>query len=906
MADNDGMEISPAPEPDDVKEVATSEQTGRDTQVVALSPGLPDFVAMAEAVRPSPSFTGLKEAMDTSSAPPGKCAGETSSLPPKVGCGAQTSKRPRENQPKEGEQQQLQKQLDASFSPATSSSSSPSPSPPSRRHTVSPPHRRIRRASPDYLNSSDGIARDRRRTPSPGKAPSSLADSAAAVRGGGPVEVGAMFEALEKQRVILRYEGEGSVEMEGCSSPSLPDGLSGSSVNDSRSVMADCVADVMMEAGFTKLTPIQRYGFPVIARGHSVVCCAQTGCGKTLAYICPIVSKLVKQGQVCRPYFPGKNGQVTPLALIVCPTRELASQIHEQVLMIARPESGVQVGVFFGGETVNEQIQTIINVHQCDVVTSTPGRVLDLLDACKMSLGFTQMIALDEADIMLSMGFDKQLHDLLTERDLPDRNQRQTLLFSATFPQRIRQLAFEYMPDTFVSIQVTSASVNLGSQAGGRGGKTQNGRFDLFGSSDASCAVAAPGGDFPIKQVVKYVDDQHKASELVRDMTRNPDSRSIVFVSRRESTYAVNRTLTGAGMRSEILHGKMDQADRQDVFSRFRSGSFTVLVATSIAARGLDIPGVTLVVNYDMPTSVEQYTHRIGRTGRIGHEGFAISYMNGRDRALAWPLATLLRATSQEVPNWLSSMGGKHEDPQVPLRLNKLAWSKQLSAETGDHDARTASTWRGAPAAVKSRLASPPATSVTRSDLRYPTQLHGHVRDAGQGAGARREADDDRGRPAVVLASPADARRNGPREETENWWDKRSTSRHSEARKGTLREMEAGVGSVEEGWWSKQSSEYCKTTGGDGRDNRGGGTISAQRITSRESSWRKHGISKYSEDNSRGNRWQDTHGEKEIRGPADFRKCTSPRDERRQSRRGHEPPPWYAKGGATTTAKEYR
>lgn len=443
---------------------------------------------------------------------------------------------------------------------------------------------------------------------------------------GKTMHLGAHFDALETQNVDVFYvphngEREGEEKKIDFNDKffeklNLKIFKPVDSFQNARNYIHEDVCAALKKNGVERLTPIQRYSFAAVSSEYNVIASAQTGCGKTLAFLCPIISNILKQGNTFRPYFPGKNAVSSPVALILCPTRELALQIDEQVGMLCADLS-LHNMVVYGGETAAEQINDL-SIRQCDVMTATPGRLLDLVDLCKVSLTFIKFLTLDEADVMLNMGFHKQIESLVLCRDMADSDCRQTLLFSATFCDSIKSMQNSILKNPYIRISVTS--------------------------SGKAAAV--------IKQNVKYVDNRNKIRELLSDL-RTTRGKVIVFVAKRNVVYSILSAVKREGHLAEPLHGKMDQASRQDVYSCFKENKFRILVATSIVARGLDFPDVTTVINYDMPSSFDQYAHRIGRTGRIGNEGYAITYFNNGDRSMANQLVGHMQKTYQQVPDWL-------------------------------------------------------------------------------------------------------------------------------------------------------------------------------------------------------------------------------------------------------------
>ncbi|MCL4110557.1 UNVERIFIED_CONTAM: hypothetical protein GTU68_035531 [Idotea baltica] len=345
--------------------------------------------------------------------------------------------------------------------------------------------------------------------------------------------------------------------------------------------------------GYEEPTPIQRQAIPLMLQGGDMLGQAATGTGKTAAFALPILNGIER------------NDAAIPLALIVVPTRELAVQVSEAFFKYGR-ESRVQVLPVFGGQPISRQLQALKRgVH---VVVGTPGRVIDHIKRGSLRLDAVQTVVLDEADEMLDMGFTEDIEAILNAT--PDS--RQTVLFSATMPKRIEKLARKYQrdPDT-VKISKTKGE------------------------------EANP----LIRQSVYMVLRSHKASALGRILDVESPESAIVFCRTRHEVDELTVTMNGRGYRAEALHGGMDQKQRDRVMARLRDGTAELLVATDVAARGLDVDTLTHVVNYDVPSAPESYVHRIGRVGRAGREGVAITIAEPKQRRL---LGNIERLTKQK------------------------------------------------------------------------------------------------------------------------------------------------------------------------------------------------------------------------------------------------------------------
>ncbi|WP_277713362.1 DEAD/DEAH box helicase [Paenibacillus mucilaginosus] len=336
------------------------------------------------------------------------------------------------------------------------------------------------------------------------------------------------------------------------------------------------LAEALHKHGYNEPTPIQREAIPSVLGGHDVIAQAQTGTGKTLAFVLPILESID----------PNRSHVQ---ALIVTPTRELAIQITEEVARWA-PLKGIRVLSAYGGQDVERQIRKLEGaIH---IIVATPGRLLDHLRRETVQLFKLSTLVLDEADQMLHMGFLPEVVEIISAT--PTR--RQTLLFSATMPERVRQLAKEYMKPP-VEIEVKAKRVTLDE----------------------------------IEQIVVQTTDRGKLDALCKAMEEDPPFLGMIFCRTKLRATKLRDELDERGYAVDELHGDLTQAKREQVMKRFRDAKIQFLVATDIAARGLDVEGITHVYNYDIPHDAESYIHRIGRTGRAGMTGKAITFTAPRD-----------------------------------------------------------------------------------------------------------------------------------------------------------------------------------------------------------------------------------------------------------------------------------
>jgi ATP-dependent RNA helicase DeaD len=334
----------------------------------------------------------------------------------------------------------------------------------------------------------------------------------------------------------------------------------------------------LLDTGVIEPTPIQEKAIPILLEGQDIIAQAQTGTGKTLAFVLPILEAIDLNKSAVQ-------------ALIVTPTRELAIQISAEVKKLA-PAVGANVLAAYGGQDVEKQIHKLKgDIH---IVIGTPGRLLDHLRRETVNFGKLDKLVLDEADQMLHMGFLAEVEEIIAQT--PAR--RQTMLFSATMPAPIRALAKQYMKNP-VDIEIEAKRITLDE----------------------------------IEQVVIETSDRDKQAELIKLIQQYNPYLAMVFCRTKKRAGTLNKALQELGMSSDELHGDLSQAKREQVMKRFRDAKIQILVATDMAARGIDVEGITHVFNYDIPHDVESYIHRIGRTGRAGKKGMAITFSTPHDRA---------------------------------------------------------------------------------------------------------------------------------------------------------------------------------------------------------------------------------------------------------------------------------
>ncbi len=348
-------------------------------------------------------------------------------------------------------------------------------------------------------------------------------------------------------------------------------------------------------------TPIQAQAIPALMAGRDLMGLAQTGTGKTYAFALPMLHQLAKA--------KNKPQRGVPRALILAPTRELAVQIADSIAPLAKTLK-LRFSVVMGG--VSRYVQTQVMAQGLDVLIATPGRLMDLIRDRHATLSETRYFVVDEADRMLDMGFIRDVRAI--SKMLPE--ECQSALFSATMPREIEQFAQELLQDP-VRIQVASKTV----------------------------AVAA------IEQEVRFIGQQHKLG-LLKYLLDDPKlEKVVVFARTKYGADKIVRGLDGCGISTRAIHGNKSQGQRQNALQAFRDGKARVLIATDIAARGIDVPGISHVINFDLPMDAENYLHRIGRTGRAGATGASISFCDGSERSILKAIEKLMKQAISVNPD---------------------------------------------------------------------------------------------------------------------------------------------------------------------------------------------------------------------------------------------------------------
>jgi superfamily II DNA/RNA helicase len=355
------------------------------------------------------------------------------------------------------------------------------------------------------------------------------------------------------------------------------------------------------ELGFTQATPVQVQVIPAAMAGGDLLVSSQTGSGKTAAFLLPLLNQLLASNPSNSPV----PGRAQPKVLVLCPTRELAQQVAADAINLARGLKGIRIATVMGGMPYGKQIQALKGAL---LVVATPGRLLDLSDSRAIRLDDVKQLVIDEADRMLDMGFADDLEAI----DQRCKQRNQTLMFSATFAPKVMSLATQL-------------------------------------TNDAKRIELAQAGDVHsnIEQKLHWADNMAHKHRLLEHLLTDPTvDQAVVFASTQVESEKIADTLRANGYEATALHGAMPQAVRMRRLESLRKGHTKILVATDVAARGIDVPRISHVINFGLPMKPEDYTHRIGRTGRAGRNGIAITLVEHRDRA---KIRNIERFTQQDI-----------------------------------------------------------------------------------------------------------------------------------------------------------------------------------------------------------------------------------------------------------------
>jgi len=364
-------------------------------------------------------------------------------------------------------------------------------------------------------------------------------------------------------------------------------------------------------------TPIQQNSIPIVMAKRDMIACAQTGSGKTAAFLLPIIHNIMQDGLSCN----SGSAEARPQAVILAPTRELAVQINTQARKFSMGSTCKSV-VAYGGTSVGYQKSQL--QKGCNILVATPGRLLDFVEKGVVSFASLQYFVLDEADRMIDMGFMPDIEKCMASPDMPSTTNRNTLMLSATFPEEVQSNARKFMRKDKIFVTI-----------GMVGGTCKDVQQDFIS--------------------VKKAEKKKNLDKILNDEERDPTERVLIFVNTKKTADFLATHLSQHELPSTSIQGDRKQREREEALDDFKKGKRPILVATAVAARGLDIPYVAKVINYDMPKDVDEYVHRIGRTGRVGNLGRAISFYDcENDQEVCNQLVNKLAQCGVEVPDFMS------------------------------------------------------------------------------------------------------------------------------------------------------------------------------------------------------------------------------------------------------------
>ncbi|KAJ9576018.1 hypothetical protein L9F63_007118 [Diploptera punctata] len=372
------------------------------------------------------------------------------------------------------------------------------------------------------------------------------------------------------------------------------------------------ILDNVKKSGYATPTPVQKHAIPIIMDKRDLMACAQTGSGKTAAFLLPIIHVLLNEPQD----LVLDSEHCEPQAVIISPTRELTLQIFNEARKFSHG-SMVKTVVAYGGTAAYHQAQQVM--RGCHILVATPGRLIDFVNRGRITFSSLRYFVLDEADRMLDLGFLPEIEKMMSHPTMVEMGLRQTLMFSATFPEEIQRLAWKFLNNyLFLAVGIVGGACSDVEQ-----------RFHLVAKFD-------------------------KRPKLKNMLTQEGSEKTLVFVEMKRTADFIAAFLSENDYPTTSIHGDRLQREREEALSDFKSGRMGILVATAVAARGLDIKNVAHVINYDLPKSIDEYVHRIGRTGRVGNSGKATSFYDPeQDAHLAKDLIKILQQANQEIPPWL-------------------------------------------------------------------------------------------------------------------------------------------------------------------------------------------------------------------------------------------------------------
>lgn len=376
------------------------------------------------------------------------------------------------------------------------------------------------------------------------------------------------------------------------------------------------IKQAISKMGFEEATPIQKEAIPIVMEGHDFIGIAQTGTGKTCAFGIPVIQKVK---------IDSDNVQI----LILCPTRELVIQTGEELQELAAFTKGVKITTIYGGQSIDKQIISLRKKPQ--IVIGTPGRIMDHMRRKTLKFDFIEMLVLDEADEMLNMGFREDLDVILEKAS----DKRQTMLFSATMSKDILRITKKYLKNDVKTVEI------------------------------AHKTLTAP----KIKQYMVGVQDNKKLEVLSRILDAEDINLSVIFCNTKRKVDELVDHLKVRGYQVDAIHGDMKQSQRDIVMRKFRTGRINILIATDVAARGIDVENVEVIFNYDIPSDEEYYVHRIGRTGRAGKDGRAITFVTSREM---YKLKSIQKYTNVVLDNYVVPTAKFLNEKKVNAVLEKI------------------------------------------------------------------------------------------------------------------------------------------------------------------------------------------------------------------------------------------
>ena len=387
------------------------------------------------------------------------------------------------------------------------------------------------------------------------------------------------------------------------------------------------LANNIQKLKYDILTPIQKLFIPYMQNNKDVVAVAETGSGKTVAYLFPLVGNMLIKGTPKNPFLNNNNNSFNfrpkayPLSLVLVPTRELAEQVSKESKKMSF-KTGIRTVAVYGGVKKYDQIVELRK--GVDILIACPGRLLDLIKQNVISLQMVSSFILDEADRMLDMGFCDDINKIVNECQMPDKFHRQNLLFSATFSDEVKDIALNFLKDFYYIHPLRQSPKQI------------------------------------VQEIMEINSNFDKNSKLFEIINANRTSNGIsdttlIFVGTKRGVDKLAQDLANKNIKAVSIHGDKDQVTRDNAIKLFSTGKIPILIATDVASRGLDFPNVAFVVNYDMPHNIDDYIHRIGRTGRVGSVGHAISFVTESDSMVFGKLYNFLMKQNQKIPEWFEN-----------------------------------------------------------------------------------------------------------------------------------------------------------------------------------------------------------------------------------------------------------